>query len=515
MDWLSDVKQGKYQGIQQAGFLYSYGKQYPEYIELTIHELMEKLNDDDLKIRINAYWMISKISEDFKHNHYLIPIIPILAFGIRQKNEKIISYSLQTLYNLSNNMIKKIIYLNNDLLENFGSYSKKNQIFTLKLLQKFSEFQRIIPNNEFFLKYLENKKLSNYLIEILIHKKSYKTILPILLNNLQYENLQSSIFSFIERACEVYPFKIILALKKTLSTFDPFIRQNSLLIIQYVKNNLKIHLLLPEILRLIKSKIQSISRIALFFLYDIHNQILKEFIFFKDILINLRKSGDSVVKTVINSILIDTASYDIDLIKNIKQKMIKQLISQTKSNNIRIKTIAILGLSRIYTWSENEDLIEQSIKKALNLCLGLIREYPISEYNYELNYKIGKLNFYLKNFNDAKSYFEKANKMSTDFYKVYQNKIFLILTNFILHLPKTSLELRKQLIDEFKKTKLNRNMKYEIQTWNNIFEDLYHFKINNAIEKYEHFVLHTIYNNKYEINHCNTIKNTFELVSKL
>ena len=501
MKWLQEVKKGKYKGIQQAGLLYGYAKTYPQYIELTVYELMEKLNDNDVKIQRNAYWMISKISKQFNHHRYLVPVIPILGFGIKQKNEKIILYSLKTLLNLSQTIVKKVIYLNKDILDHFDAFEKENQIISLKVLANFAESQKIIPTDDFFLKYFKDQRLLKELINLLIHKKSYKSIFPSLLNSLQYESLQSIIYNFIEKSCEEYPFKIILALKKSLVRMDPLIRQNSLLIFQKIRNNSKIYLLIPEILKLVGSKIHSINRISLYFLYDIHKQILKELFFYLDDLLKLRKKGDQITKNIINSILVDMSSQNIQIIKKIHKKIYTQLKSKLDSDDARFATIITLGYSKISLWTDIEENKEDFITLAINPCLNIIRKFPNNEYSYEIYERIGILFLYSKSLEKCKKYLEKALNIEDYFFKTLNSKLLLILINFIQHLPKTALELKVQLVEEYKKRNIkNKGIRLKIESWNSIFDDLFHLFIDNAIEKLKIYYSKNKINNKWENN---------------
>ncbi|TFF89449.1 MAG: hypothetical protein EU549_00605 [Promethearchaeota archaeon] len=514
--WLNDVKKGKYTGIQQAGLLYSYGFQYKEYVELTIHELMEKLNDNDEIIRRNAYWMISKISNRSNHRKFLIPVIPILKFGIMKENKRIREYSLQAVHNLAKTMPKKVTYLYNEILEGFDSFEKDNQILSLNIFIELSEYGKLIPSNDFFIKYIGDKKLSPYLVKLLIYQDSYKSIFSLVLSNLQKHDLSKVIFAFIDEACNKRPLKILLALKKTLLKMDPMIRQNSLLILSQnpsIRNNPKIYLILPEILKLITSKIQAINRISLFLLYDIHKIIIKELFFYSENLLKLRKMGDNTIKIVIDSILIDMASIDIDIIQKYKKRIYKNVKKAKNSKDVRLATIATLGYSKIILWIDYDNKNIGSHEKAIDSCLTLIKKYPISDYRYYIYERIGFLNLYNGNFSEAKKFFKEAVNTKQNLLTTYRSTVFLILVNFILHLPKTALEIEAEFKKECEDFTLFKSMKKEIQIWFDVFEDLYHFKIKNAKNKLKSYYGKIIIKNKWEfqnkfliLQHLNEIK---------
>jgi len=497
MKWLSDVKLCKYKGIQQAGILYGYTDQYPLYNELVVHELMEKLNDDNLKIRKNAYWMVTQISKQYDRHKYLIPLIPILNFGFKEKISDIRKNSLETLLNLSNTFPKKIFYMYPEMIEHFGNFDQDSQIITLKIFTNFSKISPLTINDDFLSRYLREKGLSKYLLKLLIHKKSYYSIFPIIIDNLQYEELHSSIFAFIEESCKLYPLKIIRALKKTLSTFDPFIRQNSILIFQYVKSNPKIYLLIPEILKLTTSKIKSISRLSLYFLYDIHNPVLYNLLFYSDQLLKLRKSGDLINKIIISSILIDLSGLDFRIVNKIRKKLLKQLYSNLDNENIRVKTIATLGYSKILVYNENDKNSEKKIiNEAIQICKKILRNYNIVDYKFELYYWIARLFFYLRDLNNAKNFLIKASKINKSLIYSYKSKILLILINFIQHLPKTALKLQSEFNELLKGNRtIGKRTMLEIETWNSIFDALSHFKIEKAVN-----ILTEYYNKNKIIN---------------
>ncbi|MBD3230999.1 MAG: hypothetical protein GF329_22660 [Candidatus Lokiarchaeota archaeon] len=502
--WLSDVKKGKYKGIQQAGILYSYGEQYPEYIELTIHELMEKLNHDNDIIRKNAFWMISKISDQLIHHTYLTPIIPILKFGIKREKREIRRFSLETLNNLAQTMPKRLLFIYNEILDIFDEFEKDNQILALKVLIQLSEHGKSIPNNEFFLKYIENKKLSRYIISLLIYKDSYKTIFSSILSNLQKNGLANLIFDFIDEASNKRPLKIILALKKTLLKMDPLIRQNSLIILSQnpnIKNNPKIYLILPELLKLIRSKIRAINRISLFLLYDIHKIIIEELFFYSDELLRIRKTGDKAIKIVIKSILIDMACLDIRIIKKYKKKIYKTMKRAKNSDDIRFSTIATLAYSKIILWIPIDKTNKEIYQLALNSCLDLTRKYPIHDYKYEMFERISILNYYIENFSKAKEFLQKAINSEENIMRSYKSWILLILLNFIVRLPKTARETQSNFKREYEDIKLPKRIKKEISIWNEIFEDLYHIKIENAKSKLKSYYRKVIIKNKWEHAH--------------
>jgi hypothetical protein len=71
--------------------------------------------------------------------------------------------------------------------------------------------------------------------------------------------------------------------------------------------------------------------------------VIKELFFYISDLYDLRKRGDKIIKNVINSILVEMAAIDITIIIKINKKVIKQLKSCINLQDIRLRTIAILG----------------------------------------------------------------------------------------------------------------------------------------------------------------------------
>ncbi|MHA1229292.1 MAG: tetratricopeptide repeat protein [Candidatus Helarchaeota archaeon] len=510
MKWLSDVKQGKYIGIQQAGLLYGYAKDYPMYVELTVHELMEKLNSNNQKIRKNAYWMLSKISEQFQHHKYLVPTIPILAYGLKERNESIRNSSLKTLLNISNTLVPKILYLKNDLINLFYKSNKSDKSLILKILVNFLKSKKLKDfsiSDDFILEIINDPDLLKDGIDLLMFLDTYKNILPVLIENLHCEKLSSVILEFINKLCKNRPFKIIMALKKTLVNQDPFIRQNSLLIFEHLKHNSKIYLLIPEILRLIQSKIKSINRISLFFLYDIHTQILKELIFYKDQLYKLRKLDDNIIKLVINAILIDIASIDYKIIEKFRDKIFKQIKKYINSDDLRLRVISLIAYSKIMIWTKSEENIMDSIKFVLKPILLTIREYPIKDYEHQLYYRIALLYYYLNDFKNAENYFKKSIEVENSLIYNYRSRIFLILTYFSQYLPKTALNLTNELIEVYKNTKnINKQIINEIKYWERIFDQIFHLKIDRAIEILDEYYANNLIKNNWEICLRNIIK---------
>jgi hypothetical protein len=301
--------------------------------------------------------------------------------------------------------------------------------------------------------------------------------------------------------------------------FEPIsckISGNKRYIFEFFFKYLKIYLLLPEILQLIGSKIHTINRISIFFLYDIHDRVIKELFFYISDLYDLRKRGDKIIKNVINSILVEMAAIDITIIIKINKKVIKQLKSCINLQDIRLRTIAILGYIKIMIWENDFEKMRDSLNEAINICLTLVKEYPITEYKFEVFYRIGLYYFYLYNFQKSKKYFEKSLESGKDLTKTYQSSLFLVLINFIRHLPKTALEIREGLIAQFKESKIqNKEIISEFEIWNTIFEDIYHFKLEKAKSRYEAYYSKSIINNKFEKYLHSLIRDSFDLIKKI
>jgi hypothetical protein len=167
-------------------------------------------------------------------------------------------------------------------------------------------------------------------------------------------------------------------------------------------------------------------------------------------------------------------------------------------------------------WENDFEKMRDSLNEAINICLTLVKEYPITEYKFEVFYRIGLYYFYLYNFQKSKKYFEKSLESGKDLTKTYQSSLFLVLINFIRHLPKTALEIREGLIAQFKESKIqNKEIISEFEIWNTIFEDIYHFKLEKAKSRYEAYYSKSIINNKFEKYLHSLIRDSFDLIKKI